>query len=348
MNKFNFIYHSIKNGGGMERYALDVIKEFARRNIKVRVVTRQVSEEILTTFPSIQFIIIPDTGFLGRFENVRFELLAKKYIEKNAPVISISRIYGGADIIIKGGTHRGHLINKRSRIKSLYDQVTIWLENKAFKNAKIIVAHSLNTKKEICSLYNINEQKIKVLYPPIDGLRFSTKLREKRASYRTELNLADEDFMVLFPSNDHKRKGASLITSAIHKLQNPNLKLFIAGKKALNGSNVFNLGYRSDIEKLYVAADAVILASTYEPFGLVGPESVLCGTKSILMSGIGCTEVLTAESCIMFENDVDSLANALTYAIKTRDQLIPSHEIIELKLKLNISSHIDELLTLLG
>ena len=51
------------------------------------------------------------------------------------------------------------------------------------------------------------------------------------------------------------------------------------------GPNIHYLGYRSDIEDVYRAVDFTILASTYEPFGLVGVESVLCGTPVLVADG---------------------------------------------------------------
>ena len=46
--------------------------------------------------------------------------------------------------------------------------------------------------------------------------------------------------------------------------------------------NVVGLGFCTDMPELYRAADFTIMASLYEPFGLVGVESVLCGTRVVL------------------------------------------------------------------
>ena len=48
------------------------------------------------------------------------------------------------------------------------------------------------------------------------------------------------------------------------------------------------LGYLEEMTAAYHAADFTILGSYYEPFGLVGPESLLCGTRLVFEKNIGC------------------------------------------------------------
>ncbi len=67
---------------------------------------------------------------------------------------------------------------------------------------------------------------------------------------------------------------------------------------------------------LYGAADAVILASHYEAFGLVGPEAVLCGTPALFANTVGAAEILSEDACIRFERTVPSLRSALDDALK--------------------------------
>jgi glycosyltransferase involved in cell wall biosynthesis len=85
----------------------------------------------------------------------------------------------------------------------------------------------------------------------------------------------------------------------------------VAGKTPLNAPNVINLGFRQDMPELYAAADAVILASHYEAFGLVGPEAILCGTPAIFSTTVGAAEVLSEQACLRFERTVPALREAL-------------------------------------
>ena len=52
--------------------------------------------------------------------------------------------------------------------------------------------------------------------------------------------------------------------------------------------------------ELYQAADFTIMASQYEPFGLIGLESILSGTPVIFSENMGCLEVLKTNLAIHF------------------------------------------------
>jgi len=120
--------------------------------------------------------------------------------------------------------------------------------------------------------------------------------------------------VLLFPSNDHDRKGADLILQAL-RFFSGKIVLAVASKTPINDPNVINLGYRTDMPALYAAADATILASKYEPFGLVGPESVLCGTPAIFPETVGASEILSGPACIRFDRTVKGLTEALSAAL---------------------------------
>lgn len=64
--------------------------------------------------------------------------------------------------------------------------------------------------------------------------------------------------------------------------------------------NVVGLGFCTDMPELYRAADFTIMASLYEPFGLVGVESALCGTRVVLSENMACTEVMNEEAGFFF------------------------------------------------
>jgi glycosyltransferase involved in cell wall biosynthesis len=83
-----------------------------------------------------------------------------------------------------------------------------------------------------------------------------------------------------------------------------------------NRARVRELGYCREIEDLYRAADFTILASDYEPFGLVGIESILCGTPLVFADNIGCLEVVDPAANESFSRaDPATLAGALERAV---------------------------------
>jgi glycosyltransferase involved in cell wall biosynthesis len=82
------------------------------------------------------------------------------------------------------------------------------------------------------------------------------------------------------------------------------------------------VGYAKNIEDAYRAADFTILASSYEPFGLVGIESVMCGTPVIFPACIGCCDAIADHAKHVFKSgDADDLRRTVLDAIETRREL---------------------------
>ena len=76
------------------------------------------------------------------------------------------------------------------------------------------------------------------------------------------------------------------------------------------------LGYLKDMETAYRAADFTILGSNYEPFGMVGAESVLCGTGLIFEEAIGCLEVVDPSAVATFSvRDRASIQRAIAASV---------------------------------
>ncbi len=113
--------------------------------------------------------------------------------------------------------------------------------------------------------------------------------------------------------------------------------------------NIRYLGFPAPVEECYQAADFTILASHYEPFGLVGVESVLCGTPVVMAKNIGCLEVLSDRAKLTFDSkDPASLAAAVGAAAKkvarcdNRLQTPAEH----ITSNIDIESHINTILAL--
>lgn len=153
---------------------------------------------------------------------------------------------------------------------------------------------------------------------------------------------------MLFPSNDHERKGARLILDALEGMDE-RLVLAVAGKNPLKGSHVLNLGFCENMPEIYAAADATILASVYEPFGLVGPESILCGTPVLLADTIGAVEVLSQPASYSFARNADALRELLLKMLDRFDSenlVIASPECC-IHYPYSFDAYLDELIRLL-
>ncbi|HZZ11729.1 MAG TPA: glycosyltransferase family 4 protein, partial [Paraburkholderia sp.] len=221
-----------------------------------------------------------------------------------------------SEIAICGGTHLGFL-RATGRPQRRSDRWQIALERRQYERASVIVAHSKLMHDELRELYGIDEAKIRVLYPPVDGTRFTEVDGAQRAELRRKFGFADHEIVLLFPSSSHERKGLPLIEAALRECGLP-VVLAVAGRPpAHTSSQIRYIGYVKDIEDAYRAADFTLLASKYEPFGLVGVESVMCGTPVIFPSSIGCCDAIADHAKFVFApDDVNDLRATLARAVR--------------------------------
>ncbi|MFC0179627.1 glycosyltransferase family 4 protein [Thorsellia kenyensis] len=335
--------------GGMERYSLDLIKGLNEKGIMPFVLTSRFDKKLLSLV-DFKPIIINRPKILGKlgihFFNFKLNYYKRKY---HIDLLVACNRNTSSEIAICGGTHIGFLkaINKKPKI---WDKIEIALEKRMYSKAKYIIAHSNLMAAELKELYKIEESKVKVIYPPINNNVFHPINDDDRKSIRQQNNWSDGDIILLFPSSGHERKGLPYIISSIKKSSNRDkIKLIVLGKYNSKYKEDFVLfhDFRSDIESLYQAADFTVLASVYEPFGLVGPESVLCATPCLFSENIGATEVLSHTSCHIFSvtNEENSLCKVLDNLEQLRIRI--ENQNSHIRYDISLSSHSQKLIELL-
>jgi glycosyltransferase involved in cell wall biosynthesis len=311
--------HGLRHSGGIERYLLTLIESLHRMGMRPTVVAHKFDTGI-PEYKWVNPVRLRTWGLGGALRDRVFDwqLRRRKSQASWYPIIALSQT-AAADIAISGGTHPGYLqaTGKAARWK---DKLAIELERRHLSNAALVVAHSKLMAQQVQSFYGVPDQKIEVLYPPVDTQRFCPVTPEQRQSLRVKLGLPQNRCVFLLASTGHARKGLDVLVKALGHSDLPVL-LVVAGRPVTTQApNLRYLGYRSDIEDVYRAVDCTIMASNYEPFGLVGVETVLCGTPLIGASGMGCMEVLQGDGVISFTldqaaTDEASLARAIDKAL---------------------------------
>ena len=350
----NFIFHTIARAGGMERAVVDMICGFAAKGIPVRGIAMRTD---ISVFPEnlrdkIELIRVPAKfpwNLSQRFANWDFENRAASFCKPGWKIISASRVPAPTDMAISGGTHLAHLQKKGKKKPSLTDKMTMAHEVALYSQAKICVAHSQMTRDEIVALNATSPEKVICLFPLANIEKFNLSTRNSRHEIRQKWNVSNKTFVLLFPSNDHVRKGGPLILSALDALDDPDIVLAVASRHPINHPRVINIGYTPEIEKYYAAADASILASRYEPFGLVGVESILCGTPTLLSEFCGAVDALSEPGCIKFKHTTEGLCKAILTAKKRKEEgfLFLDNPDSSIHYPFSIEKHIDALLNLL-
>ena len=306
--------HGLRHGGGIERYAMTLVRGLHARGVRPTVLAKSFDEK-LPEYQWVEPVHLSVRGVPGKLRDLFFDWRigrAKRRLGL-APLIACNQTRW-SDIGICGSTHPGYLEAMGQRA-GWNDRLKIALERAHLERSQVIVAHSRRMLEEAVRFYGIAPQKVALLYPPVDGDKFSTVAPDVRARLRAELGFTPDRAVFLLASTGHSRKGLDVLAPFFATTRLP-VTLVIAGRpldRAL--PNARYLGYRADIENVYRAADFTVMASHYEPFGLVGVESVLCGTPVLVASGAGCAEVIRGDGSIAFSlAQPDGLQHAVAQA----------------------------------
>jgi glycosyltransferase involved in cell wall biosynthesis len=104
--------------------------------------------------------------------------------------------------------------------------------------------------------------------------------------------LPQDAVALLFAGYEFDRKGLSQTIEAMARLGDPSLHLWVAGSAEQGpyrrlaqrvgvAERIHFLGHQPHMAPLFQAADAFVLPTRYEPFGLVLIEALACGTPVI-------------------------------------------------------------------
>lgn len=336
-----------QHSGGMERYVFDLVQGL---------LARQITPQVFAMKSSAEFAALCPTHTLGQFPIAQlryavFNAQLQKRLPENHKLIATSLV-DNADILICGGNHLGflHATKRKATIK---DKMTIKRGISAYATAKKIVTHSKKMADELQQFYHIDPKKIITIYPPVNSENFYPLSNEQRQQLRQKFGFKDNENILLFPSANHQLKGLDLIIETVQSVQKDlhhPIKIAVCGKQAIQHPLIINLGFIKNMPELYNAVDFTVLASIYEAFGLVGVESVLCGTNAIFATTCGCTEVIKDSDGLFFNRmQSETLKNSLLLADKMKNN--QQHKInqpqAEILYNPTLSYHIDKLLEII-
>lgn len=311
----HIFHHSFTRGGGKERYGLLLASTFKSMGHLVTFHSIFVDETLVRS-TGIEVKRIPVSPFPRKLIDYRFfRKIDSIRNQLDGIQITLSRVRA-RDLLISGGNHRGYLTRAR-KFTGPFDLLQIWMENQCYRCAKKIIAHSDLLAADLTRLYHVLSEKIVTLYPPIEPAFSPVSSEEERSALRRKFEFPADKVVFLFPSRGHSRKGLKPISRTMEQFGDQVI-LAVAGKRPSGSTPPFMryLGYVNDIISAYRAADFTILGSYFEPFGLVGPESLLCGTRLVFEKDIGCLSAIEPEFVFKFSVwDSNSIATAIQSAI---------------------------------
>lgn len=214
-----------------------------------------------------------------------------------------------------------------------------YLKNGA-DNANCILADSQYTKSDIVKYYNINPEKIKVIYP---GL-YNTKCIDYRKDENQVLQKykIDKDYILSICTVEPRKNLVSLIRAyeiLRDRRHDYNMQLVLTGRKGWKNVEIYRISaqskYASDIiftdyvedyelDVLYNNALLFVYISYYEGFGLPILEAMAKGVAVLSSNTTSMPEVGGDAVCYCNPYDMDSIVyqmDRMVYDEKLRGEL---------------------------
>ncbi len=307
--------HGLRRAGGIEAYLATLVRGLHERGIRPTVVAKRF-DPTMAEAAWVDAVSPFMFGVPGKLRDRWFDFQLRRLKARHGwfPLIALNQT-AAADIAICGSNHPAHLAAMQQTRLRMSDRWKIGLERQHLGNSRVIVAHSQLLADQVQQHYRIDRGKIVVAYPPVDGKRFAPVSAQRRIELRQQLGLPLDRPVFLLVSTGHARKGLDIAVRAVSRASTNGLLVMVGRPPDIEAPNLRYLGYRSDIEDIYRAVDATLLPSRYEPFGLVGVESVLCGTPVLIERRVGCAEVMLPPAAMPFDlADERSLAAAIDLA----------------------------------
>ncbi len=196
---------------------------------------------------------------------------------------------------------------KREQLAGGYD-FSLWVEKTAIEMADAVIAVSHGTRADVKSLFNVREDRLKVIYNGIDTDEFK-KVSSTENIKRFGFDPAKP--YLLFVGRITRQKGIIHLVNAIRYL-NPDIPVVLCagapdtpeiekemaeGVKSVlkNRTNIHwvrEMVDRKTLIELYSHAAVFCCPSIYEPFGIINLEAMACETPVVASAVGGIPEVV--------------------------------------------------------
>ncbi len=196
---------------------------------------------------------------------------------------------------------------KREQLGNGYD-ASSWIEKTAIEMADALIAVSKETKEDVLKHFNVDENKVKVIY---NGINLEQYNSTKETSTLDEYRVDKTKPYVLFVGRITRQKGIIHLVNAIKHIDSETQIVLCAGapdtkeigeemKKAVNEvqqtrDNVIwidKMVSKKEIIQLYSHAAVFCCPSIYEPFGIINIEAMACNTAVVASAVGGIKEVV--------------------------------------------------------
>lgn len=298
--------------GGMDHANLRLALFLARRKDQVEVVTHR-ADPALASHPGVTVHAVP--------RPLRSYLLGSPLLDRRGQRAAKAIAARGGRVITNGGNcmfgdvswihyvHAAHAPRGRAGwLPRLHLAATrasaLESERRALPGARLLIANSRRTARDLTAHLGLPEQRIRVVYCGVDPEQFRPPTEQQRAAVRGELGLADGEQAWLFVgAMGDRRKGFDTLFEAWRRTAaRSGRRLLVVGSSAELAAwreraeaaglarHLTFLGFRADVPRLMAGMDALVAPSRYEPFGLGVLEALCVGLPAITSRAAGVAE----------------------------------------------------------
>ncbi|MFK8060308.1 MAG: glycogen synthase [Polaribacter sp.] len=196
---------------------------------------------------------------------------------------------------------------KREQLGRGYD-ASSWIEKTAIEMADALIAVSEETKEDVLKHFNVDENKVKVIY---NGINLQQYIKTSETTTLDEYSVDKNKPYVLFVGRITRQKGIIHLVNAIKYIDPDTQIVLCAGapdtkeigvemedavnevkKTRKNVIWIDKMVTKEEIIQLYSHADVFCCPSIYEPFGIINIEAMACDTAVVASAVGGIKEVV--------------------------------------------------------
>ncbi len=212
---------------------------------------------------------------------------------------------------------------RRYRLPHLYPRSKLHLFERAVQRADHFICVSEATKRDLCSIFDINESRVDVVYLA-SSINLMAEIFKDTSQYiRKELGrrgIPLAQYLLVFSSKD-RRKNVTTIARAFdiaRKSMNKDILLLIIGsmnpidmEEISKMERVFWLGKVEEVYPWLCQAQGLIFASLYEGFGIPIVEAFMTRTPVITSNCSSMPEVAGDAAILVEPGKIDEIARAI-------------------------------------
>ncbi len=213
------------------------------------------------------------------------------------------------------------------------DRLCYRLALRGLHRADLLIAISHDTRRTLIEQLHLDPQRIRVVYPAVDGQHF--RPQPVPAAFYQRYALTPDTTYLLYVGSDDPRKNLPTLLHAFAQVQQqqPATCLLLVGAAQFPGARARlqalaqSLGIAAqvrwldhvpdaDLPMMYNASTVLVLPALYEGFGYPLVEAMACGVPVVAANATALPEVVGDAGILFDPARADTLADALVQVVR--------------------------------